>query len=138
MTVSSLSDFMLRGEAARGYPDPDVPPFNGNQTGGKAVVMTAGSRICALLLPMVWSVAGQQRLDVYFLAVGSEHYVDAPGPVVNSMPTIDGMIKSARAVAGVLDNGGSAFGMAHSGGAAFREFAGYRCGSGCAHRADSF
>jgi hypothetical protein len=74
--------------------------------------MTAGSRMVALLLSMAWAVAGQQRLDVYFLAVGSEHYVEAPGRDVNSLPTIDGMIKSARAVAGVLDSGGSAFGIA--------------------------
>lgn len=73
--------------------------------------MTAYSRACAMLVAVVCAAAGRDKFDVYYLVIGSEHYVGAAAPGVNSLPTIDGMRKSALAVAGVLDGGGSAFGI---------------------------
>lgn len=53
---------------------------------------------------------GQSRFDVYYLAIGSQNYVEIPAPA-NAFPSIDGARKSARAIADLFDNAGSRSGV---------------------------
>jgi len=69
-----------------------------------------GSTILALLL-LVGTAFAEERFDVFFVVVGSGHYVVPKQDGVKGMQSIPGAVKSAKAVADLLERGGSTFGV---------------------------
>jgi hypothetical protein len=70
----------------------------------------AASTILACFLLLGTGLA-QERFDVFFVAVGSSHYVVPHEDGVTGMENIPGAAKSAEAVAYLLERGGSTFGV---------------------------
>ena len=68
-------------------------------------------RYCLLAAAFAATAVGQSRFDVYYVAIGSEHYIEVPDPAVHTFDQIDGVRKSARAVADFFDAGGSRYGL---------------------------
>lgn len=67
--------------------------------------------IMLALLLMVGAAFAEERLDVFFVVVGSGHYIVPEQVGVKGMESIPGVVKSAKAVADLLKRGGSTFGV---------------------------
>jgi hypothetical protein len=73
--------------------------------------MSKAVRLAFLFLALTAATPAQSKFDVYYLAIGSQDYVQVPDPTVHSFNSIDGVRKSARAVADFFDAGGSRYGV---------------------------
>src|SRR5436190_13311132 len=73
--------------------------------------MTGWVTSCVIVLSFAGMAGAQSRFDVYYLAIGSEHYIDVSDRSVHTFNPIDGVRKSARAVADFFDAGGSRYGF---------------------------
>jgi hypothetical protein len=72
--------------------------------------MTSWLWLAALAAMAITTADAQSRFDVYYLAIGSQDYIEVPAPT-HAFPSIDGVRKSARAVADVFANAGSRYGV---------------------------